>query len=119
MCCAKELGIDANVIRALFTNSMSSKIFVTDDDDMIPLTPKLAGYNVDTWEQVCDLYLNHQIDPMQYHEYLYAAEDIFDQLICKQSKTDLICFKYITSGTRIVSEILDTRSRRTSLACLH
>jgi len=56
-----------------------------------------------------------------FNEKLYAVEDDFDQILCMTAKNagiDLILFAYMTGRKRIVSELLDTRSRTESFGNL-
>lgn len=50
---------------------------------------------------------------------LYGEEDIFDQSLCKlgnEAKLDVIILAAMTGKTRIVTEILDVRTRKTSFS---
>lgn len=55
--------------------------------------------------------------PLRFQAKYYAFEDVLDQYICNEAtnkKIEVILLKYMTGGNRVVSEVLDTRTRKQS-----
>ena len=116
-----DLGIDINTIHSILYEAVKNWTIVDDNDNLHPYIPSIYGYDVnpqlnikEQWYEVVQLYWDRLTDPTIHHPNMYAKEDGLDQMLCVKGFSmgiDTIILKYMTGETRVVSEVLDTRSR--------
>lgn len=126
-----DIGIDFETIYEKIYSVMKTRIDITENDEEIPANPNNIGFKVkgqtpeEQWKEVIKGYQLKDInylgleDNLLHISPLYAAEDALDQLLCLETKKkniDLVIIKYMTGSTRIVSEVLDSRTRRESFS---
>ena len=86
--------------------------------------PRNYDLNYKDWKDVFSDMMNGTFNFLQHNKLLYPMEDRFDQIICSEAskkeggreegRFDIIVLTTMTGRTRVVTEILDVRSRRTS-----
>ena len=94
-----DLGISINEVYDMLYQSLSNSAL---NVDRIELYNSIKSYK------------DKLIDPMIHRKDLYAKEDIFDQPLCVTASKmgiNTVILKYMTGENRVVSELLDTRSR--------
>lgn len=118
-----ELGLSVEwIANRLEDNSKHNIVLYYDEDGEeyeIEYTPKNVGFNVsgsksEQWIELINQYKNNNINSLIHYQYLYALEDTFDQIICvlaHNRNINTILLKNMTGETRVVSEVLDVRSR--------
>lgn len=79
---------------------------------------KYYGYE----EIVQKTFKEMMIGEVEYEEDLYAAEDVLDQLLCDLAKSlgiEVLILSGMTGGERLVTEVLDTRTREDSFSHIY
>jgi len=121
-----DLGLSFEEVLEPLYQEMTARKDLDEDDQPIDIYPNNIGYSVpgktrrEQWIEVVKGYQNQNsslIDPLKHIPFLYAAEDIYDQILCQaaiKQGIDVIILKYMTGETRVVSEVLDSRDRKTS-----
>lgn len=107
-------------------DTVSNMLYESIEDDTS--LPSDMGFEVDPtksmqeqWLEIVHLYQEKEINPLRHYPDLYAKEDVFDQILCLEAKRqgiDCIILKYMTGASRVVSEVLDTRSRIQSFSSI-
>lgn len=122
------LDVDMTVeeVHNILYDQVKEWILLDEQDNESPFFPSTVGYPVTPdndmskeWLRVIQLYEDRSIDPLHHYRDMYAKEDAFDQVLCHKARDkgyDAIILKYMTGETRVVSEVLDTRSRVESFA---
>lgn len=122
-----DLGVDIDIVYQAIYNARKDWIIFDDDDNETPGVPNNMGFQVEgdtkeeQWLNVIKAFQIRSIDPYVHLNEFNAAEDDLDQLVCQTAKDqgiDLIVLKYMTGEQRVVTEILDTRSRKESFDAL-
>lgn len=114
------LGININYIVYLLLFSKGNWIVGEDPDPTVDGYPNNMGFNVEgttkreQWYNVVIGFYNGSINPEIHYPDMYAGEDKFDQPLCEIAKSKnitCIILQSMTGETRVVTEVLDTRSR--------
>jgi hypothetical protein len=118
-----DLGISFDTVFNLFYKEMKSRITIDNNGNEFLVNPNIIGFNVfgntleEQWYNVVKLYQERKADPLKHYPDLYAAEDVFDQLLCETARDKgitVVLLKFMTGETRVVSELVDTRTRKSS-----
>lgn len=116
-----DLGLSPEwIAHRLYDQTKTIK--VEDGYNLVIFTPQRVGFNVsgnifDQWLELIDQYKNRTVNSLIHYPLIYALEDTFDQIICALAHNrgiDTIILKYMTGRSRVVSEVLDVRSREES-----
>lgn len=116
-----DLGVEFDIVYNVIYKSR--KDWIIFDDDGTDGLPNNMGFSVpdgtkeEQWISVIKAYQNRTLDPYIHQDQFYAAEDELDQIMCevaRDQEIDVLILKYMTGETRIVTEILDTRTRKSS-----
>lgn len=118
-----DLGLDFHTVYEILYTARQEWIIITEADEELEGYPTNMGFAVEgatkeeQWQNVVRAYETRALDPTVHLPNMYAAEDGFDQLLCQRAQAqhiDMVILKYMTGETRVVTEILDTRDRKTS-----
>ena len=122
------LGMDINFIVDILIESKGNWVVGEDPDPIVDGYPNHMGFTVagkTKWDQWYNLVLgfyNGTINPMIHYHHMYALEDNLDQRLCIEAKNagiSCVLLQYMTGETRVVTEVLDTRSRTDSFNNLY
>jgi len=93
---------------------------IKDGNQTYRRTPVRDILDADSWDQLITEMVVGNFDFTQHRETMYALEDRFDQPLCNASRGrfELVVLTSMTGENRVVTEILDTRSRQLSFGML-